>query len=349
MSSQSALLVTKVGEPVTPTTTWPIPTAGPNQVQIRVTVAGLNPHDQKVRDIGLFVKDNLPAILANDVAGIVNAVGSNVTKFKIGDRIFTYGAINADHSQKGLQQFAVVDEEFASITPENFSDDDVASLPVNVSAGVVGLFDQSGLGIPAPWDKEGERFDFAGTQLLIVGGGSNCGRFGVQLAKLAGIGKIVVVGGNEEELMGFGATHVLNRHGGHDTVLQRIRNVVGDDLLYCYDAVNAPNTQHLGINALSNTKKGKFARLLSFSEPDASQIVEKRAGYEVKNVYGLPQQWPEATRPFFARVGEYLSHRKILPLKYDVVKGLNANMVNEVLDKYRDGKPVRQTHIHVLE
>ncbi|KAH7009321.1 putative alcohol dehydrogenase [Macrophomina phaseolina] len=283
---------------------WPIPEPGPDQIQIRVTVTALNPHDQRSRDMGLFVNDNLPAILGNDVAGVVTAVGPHGTKFKPGDRIFTYGAMTADHAQKGLQQYALADEDFASLVPEGFSAHDVATLP------------------------EARTFDYAGTQVLIVGGGSNCGRFGVQLATLAGIGKIVVVGGNEEELKRFGATHVLNRHGGHDLVLQRIRDVVGDDLLFCYDAVNPPDAQLLGINALSHTKKGKLARLLSFGQPGGSHVPDKKVGFEVKNVLGL-------------------SLGKIVPLKYDVAAGLDADKVNDVLDRYRDGKPVVQTHLRI--
>ncbi|KAH7002702.1 putative alcohol dehydrogenase [Macrophomina phaseolina] len=349
MSTQSALLVTAIGQPITSTTEWPVPEPGPSQVQIRVTVAALNPHDQKCRDTGLFIKDDLPAILANDVAGVVTAIGPNVTRFKLGDRIFTCGATAAGHVQKGLQQYALADEDFASLIPEGFSDHDAATLPVNMSAGVAALFAQSGLGIPAPWTEEAKSFDYAGTQILIIGGGSNCGRFGVQLAKLVGIGKIVVVGGEEEQLKRFGATHVLNRHGGHDLVLQRIRNIVGDDLLYCYDTVNLPNAQSLGINSLSNTRQGKFARLLSFSDPEPTNILQKKAGYEVKNVLGVPQLWPETGKPFFARVGDYLSLGQIVPLKYDVATGLDAEKANNVLDRYRDGKPVLQTHFRISE
>ncbi len=48
---------------------------------------------------------------------------------------------------------------------------------------------------------------------LLLGGGSSCGKFAIQIAKLAGIGKIVSVGGSEQELKVFGATDVIDRHG----------------------------------------------------------------------------------------------------------------------------------------
>ncbi|KAF2189255.1 GroES-like protein [Zopfia rhizophila CBS 207.26] len=330
--------------------TQPIPQPGPKQVQIRITVAGINPHDQKSRDTGLFIKDDLPSILANDVAGIVTAIGPKATKFHIGDRIFAQAGISPGSTQNGLQQYAVVDEDFAAKVPHGFTDDDGVTLPTNIIAPLVGLFDQSGLGIPAPWTEQAKTFDYNGTQILIIGGGSNCGRFAVPCAKLVGIGKIVVVGGKEEELKKFGATDVLDRHGGHDAVLERIRNVVGDDLVYAFDAVNAAEDQILGLNALSSTKKGKMARLIfSFGSLDESKIVGKQVGYELKDVFGSSHLKSEVAMPFWERVGGYLEQGKIIPLSYVVENGLDAATVNAVLDKYRDGKPVTKTHIHISD
>lgn len=347
MSTQQALVVTAIGQPLT-ATTRPIPQPGPKQVQLRVTVAGLNPHDQKARDLGIFIKDNLPAVLGNDVAGVVTALGSDITKFKVGDRVYAQGLMNPDSLQKGLQQFVVVEEAFTAHIPDGFTDSDGASLPTNLLPAIVGLFNESGLNFPAPWTEEAKTFDFAGLQLLIIGGGSNCGRFAVQVAKLAGIGKIVVVGGDEGQLKKFGATHVLDRHGGDHVVLQRIRDVVGDDLLYVFDAVNGAEGQPLGINALSNNKKGKFARLVFLlGPPNASKIHEKNAGYDVKDVFGSSDLYPKLTVPFWERIGEYLVRGDITPLSYDVIDGLDAAKANEVLDRYRDGKPVIQTHFRI--
>lgn len=348
MSTQKALVVTSIGQPVT-LTTRPIPQPSPHQIQLRVTVAALNPHDHKARDHGLFIQESLPAILANDVAGVVTSVGSSVTRFKVGDRVFTYGKINdPGYTQRGLQEYIIADEDISAKVPEGFTDHDVATLPVNISAGIVGLFDQEGgLGIPAPWTQEAKTFDYANTQILIIGGGSNCGRFAVQLAKLAGIGKIVVLGGKEEELKKFGATHVLDRHGGDEAVAERIRGVVGDELLYCLDAVNPPENLYVGINALSNSRKGKVARLLPTGLPDTSKVVEKKAGYEVKDVHGEPHVKSEVSKPFWDILGDYLVKKKIVPLEYAVEDGLNADKVNEVLDRYRDGKRVVQTHFRI--
>jgi NADPH2:quinone reductase len=315
-----------------------------------VTVAGLNPHDAKSRDIGLFIKDDLPAIVGHDVAGVVTVLGSGVSKFKVGDAVFSQSAIAPGHYQKALQEYAILDDAFTAKVPQGFTDHDGATIPTNAIAPLVALFDKMGLGIPAPWTQEAKGFDYAGITLLVIGGGSNCGKFGVQLAKLAGISNIVVVGGDEKLLKKWGATHVIDRHGGYDAVLKRIRDIVGDDLVYAYDAVNPPESQHLAINALSNTKKGKLARLIwSRGSLNEASIGEKSAGYELKNIMGASHITQELSAAFWDRIGGYLTEGSIVPLDYVVVKGLDVEKVNEVLDRYRDNKPVTQTHFRVSE
>lgn len=343
-STQKALIVTEIGKPVVLTTGWPIPQPGPNQIQLKVSVAGLNPHDQKARDWGLFIKDNLPATLTNDVVGVVTSLGPDVTGIAVGDRVVSQPGFS-DYSQNGLQEFAAADVGAFTRIPDHISDDEAATLPTNIIAPLVALF--AVFDIPAPWTPEAEQFNYADTTLLVVGGGSSCGRFGVQLAAIAGIGRIVVVGGKEDELKGFGATHVLDRHGGDDAVLARIRDVVGDDLTYAYDAITPPSGQILALNALSSKKRGALARLLPMGPVDESKVVGKTAGFDVRDVFGSSHAHRVLAREFWNRLPGYLESRKIIPLEFVVKEGLEADHVNEVLDAYRDGKRVTKTHIHL--
>ena len=343
--SQIALVVNEVGKPLA-RAERPIPTPGENQIQVKVTVGGLNPHDEKARDTGLFIADNLPAVLGNDVAGVVTALGSGVTNRRVGDHVVGHAGFSSGSIQNGLQQYVVLDVPFTVVLPKGISDDEGATLPTNIIAPLVGLFhEERGLGIPAPWTKEAESFDYKGQTLLVVGGGSNCGKFGVQLAKLAGIGKIVVVGSkkSEEEIKRYGATHVIYRDS--EDVLGQIREIVADDLVYAYDAVNPPEGQLMALDALSSHKKGKLARLLP-RPIDESKVKGKKAGFEIKNVFGVSHMTAELSTPFWERVPEYLESGKIIPLSFQVVDGLDAEKVNQELDKYKDGKAVQQIHVH---
>jgi NADPH2:quinone reductase len=187
-TSQKALLITEVGQPLQLVTNHAVPQPGPNQVLFKVTVAEFNPHDQKARDTGLLIANNLPGIVTSDVTGTVVALGPGVDKYKVGDRILSHAGLSSTFNQSGLQEYAVNDIQAGFKIPDLISDDEAATLPTNIIAPLVGHFDdKSGVGIPAPWTEAAKTFDYKGTTLLIIGGGSNCGRFAVQLAKLADI------------------------------------------------------------------------------------------------------------------------------------------------------------------
>ncbi|EED13009.1 alcohol dehydrogenase, zinc-containing, putative [Talaromyces stipitatus ATCC 10500] len=341
--TQKAIVVSELGKPVT---------------LVKVAVAGLNPHDQKSRDWGLFIlrdltpvpKDysgdtDLPSVPTNDVVGRITKLGPGVTDLAIGDRIVYQPSFAPGSKQNGLQEYALAELGALTKIPDSITDDEAATLPTNIIAPLVALFDA--LQIPAPWLPAAKDFDYANTTILIVGGGSNCGQFGVQLAKLANIGRIVVVGGDEAKLRSFGATHVIDRYAGYEMVLTKIRDIVGDDLVYAYDSINPAEGQLLALNALSSSKRGALARLIPRVPVDESKVLGKRAGFDVRDVFGSSQVHPELAAGFWSRVPSYLESRQIKPLAYVVKRGLTAENVNEVLDAYRDGKSVAKTHIHL--
>lgn len=135
MATQTALIVETIGEPVVLRANFRIPQPGPKQIQVRVTVGGLNPHDQKSRDIGLFIKDSLPAILGSDVVGFVTTLGEGASRFKIGEKVFGQASLAPGSASKALQEYAVLDEDFAAAVPKGVSDDEAATLPTNLLAG----------------------------------------------------------------------------------------------------------------------------------------------------------------------------------------------------------------------
>lgn len=346
MATQKALLLKAAKTPLVFTDNHPVPEPTAKQLQVKVTVAALNGHDQKVRDLGLFLgRIGVPAVLANDVVGKVVKVGNGVTRFKEGDRVVSQADFEQGTPQNGLQEYAVFHEQFTAKIPDGVSDDDAATLPTNIIATLIALFND--LPIPAPWTEDAKSFDYKNTTLLIVGGGCVAGRFAVQLVKIAGIGKIVVVGGKEEELKSYGATHVVNRHGGQEGVLERIRSVVGDDLIYAYDVVNFPDGQLLALNALSSNTTGYLARLLPMPV-DESKVYGKKAGFELKNTLGISSGNPELAREFWKRLPEYLEKGQVVPpTGYEIRQGLSADTANGFLDSFKDGKILKHAHIHL--
>ncbi|KAF5584431.1 zinc-type alcohol dehydrogenase [Fusarium pseudocircinatum] len=350
--SQKALLLEEVGKPLA-LGQRTIPEPGENQLLVKVLVAGLNPHDQRTRDDGLFIT-SMPYVIASDIVGEVMTAGTGEysAKFKHGDHVFGHtfveGGFNNDFN--AAQQYALVDARFVGrVADSGLTDDEASTIPVIVLAAFIALFAPSGHGIPAPFASEAKSFDYSSISLLVIGGGSNTGRAVVELANLAGIGQIIVIAGkqNEENLKAVGATHVIDRRA--PDVLGQIRAITGDELIYAVDTVNAGLDQELDVAALSSKKKGT---LITLRRPDgdfdAARIGSKAAGYERRLVFGVSPIHPELTMKFWKEVPRWYKEGKLRPSSFEVIKGLDADAVNKALDKYRDGAGVKM-NIHPWE
>lgn len=69
----------------------PTPSPGPGHVLVRVKAVGVNPVETYVRAGTYARKPNLPYTPGSDLAGVVDAMGANVTSVKAGDRVYTHG------------------------------------------------------------------------------------------------------------------------------------------------------------------------------------------------------------------------------------------------------------------
>lgn len=79
-----------------------------------------------------------------------------------------------------------------------------------------------------------------------------------------------------------------------------------------------------------------------------SAVIGKQAGFHVSDVLGFSALHPELAESFWERPPDYLANGKTKTLrKYDIKLGLTAQNINDALDRYRDGMPAFQTHIHI--
>lgn len=311
----------------------------------------VNPHDHRSQNWVLFVAD-LPYIPAHDIAGRVLGVGSGegAAKYQIGDHVFAQARLPADQvliDFYGLQEFALVDVWFTGKVAEtSLTDDEAATILVNVVSLFVALFHPIGLGLPIPDTKTAQESDLSNEAILIVGAGSNCGRAGVEFARMAGFGTIIAHAGssNKPELMAMGATHFVDRHA--DDVVDRICAIAGDDLTYAVDVVNFGSMQDLGAAALSNSRRGTLATLLpTEGDLDPMKIGPKHAGFERRMTFGKMAIILEFAPEFWGRIPGWLKEGRISPGQFTVMDGLDANKVNEALDRHRDGGGSK-LHIH---
>jgi NADPH:quinone reductase-like Zn-dependent oxidoreductase len=148
----------------------PEPHAGPGEVRVRVTAAGLNPMDWGIAsrpEAAARFGITVPSGFGSDLAGVIDEAGDGATGFAVGDRVYG-GALG-----RAVADFVVVRPPADSLwhTPEGISDEVASTLPV---AGLTAAAALAAIG-PRPGDT-----------VLIGGAAGGVGVFAVQLARLAG-------------------------------------------------------------------------------------------------------------------------------------------------------------------
>ncbi|KAG8732922.1 hypothetical protein FRC11_010061 [Ceratobasidium sp. 423] len=317
------------------------PTAVPqgNQALVKVTAAAINPVDWKIQDYGFFI-ENFPAVLGTDGAGIIEAVGPEVTNFKVGDKVFfqgLYGRID----ETTFQEKSIVETDIISKIPDNITEDQASTIPVAALAALVGLFQKTGIDVPVngPTAK--------GKGILILGGSSSVGQFGIQLARIAGFSPIVTTASAQHTdfLKSLGATHVFDRNVDAKTIQSAFPTPVSLIL----DAISAAPTQSLAFDVLTTPSPAPGAHL-AIVLPLNEAIKEKNADNKVtvNQVYGSSHTFRDLSVPFWQNVGQWIKDGKFVPNRVQVVKGGLA-AVPEALDLSRKGVSGVKIVIHPQE
>ncbi len=209
----------------------PIPEAGENDVVIRVQAAGVARADLHQRQGNYPPPPGTSDIPGLDVAGVVHAVGSAVTKWHVGDRVC---AILAGG---GYAEFCAVPACQILPIPEGWSAAEAATLPENLFTVYDNLITRGGL----------ER----GEWVLIHGGASGIGSLAIMLSRLWGAHPIVTAGTPEKcaACLALGAEHAINyKQSDFVAEVHRLTNGRGVDVIL--DMVGGPYLQR-NVNALA--------------------------------------------------------------------------------------------------
>lgn len=175
------------------------PVAQGRDLLVRVEAVSVNPVDTKVRAPKPQVEAQ-PKVLGYDAAGVVEAVGAEVTMFRPGDAVYYAGDITRPGSNAQLQ---LVDERIVARKPGSLDFAQAAALPLTALTAWELLFERMGYA----FDGGG-----AGRILLVIGGAGGVGSIAIQLARLAGF-TVVATASREETAQWcreLGASHVVD-------------------------------------------------------------------------------------------------------------------------------------------
>jgi NADPH:quinone reductase-like Zn-dependent oxidoreductase len=206
----------------------PVPEPGPAEVRISVEAFALN-----YGDFGLMEGDypftvQLPSTFGDEASGVIDAVGTGVTNFKVGDRVGTLPWMNAGYGVNG--ELAVVPEYYVTHCPKNLDANSSASIWITYLTAYCGLYTAAAITTD----------DF----VLICAASSSAGIAATQLAKLAGATVIGTTRGddNVQFILESGADHVLVT--SEDELSARIAEITdGHGVRVVYDPVGGPLLQ----------------------------------------------------------------------------------------------------------
>ena len=190
----------------------PAPTPGPRDLLVEVKAISVNPVDTKIRR-NVAPTDGVAKVLGWDASGIVKAVGSEVSLFQPGDRVYYAGAINRAGANSELH---VVDERIVGHMPKSLPFAEAAALPLTAITAWELLFER--LQIPQGNTDQGQ-------SLLIIGAAGGVGSILVQLARqLTGLTMIGTASRPETQawVRQLGAHHVIDHRQPLSEELQRI-------------------------------------------------------------------------------------------------------------------------------
>jgi NADPH:quinone reductase len=259
-----------------------------------------------------------------------------VTRFRVGDRVAAFHQMGTEYG--AYAEYAVAPAWTSVKVPEKMGWEEGATLPLVMGTAGVSLFRR--LGLEKPWEEEGRRRENEGRVLLVYGASGALGGYVVKLAKLAGVGVVIAVGGGsaayvkgllrEEDVF-------VDHRVGMEGVVEEVRRVVAErrlEVRYAIDCVSEGGSW-VGVSRMMDG-----GRLSVVSGRNGYQESGVKEGVEIVYTYvgslhtgkylaGMPKQPAEEeaagdvefAREFFKWVEVMLAEGKLEGHPYQVVPG----------------------------
>jgi NADPH2:quinone reductase len=210
---------------------------GPGEVRVRVVRAGVNPTDWKFRAGGMGELAFPEIVPGQDGAGVVDAVGPDVTDLAVGDRVWT---MLAQHTRPGgtAQEQVVLPVTNVTALPDS------ASYDVGAALGVPAVTAHRALTTSEDGPDRLAPGALAGRTVLVAGGAGAVGNAAIQLARWAGATVISTVSSAEKAALATaaGAQHTVDYR--ETDVVAAVRDLAPDGVDIVVEVAPAQNLRH---------------------------------------------------------------------------------------------------------
>lgn len=240
-----------------------MPKAEGFDIIVKVNAVSVNPADTKIRiRTAPDAQLDTAKIMGYDAVGIVEAIGEEVTNFKIGDRVFYAGDGSRDGSNA---QFQAVDSRIVALAPKSLNDAQAAVMPLTSLTAYEALFDRLKVN---PHEKK---------TILIIGGAGGVGSIATEIAKeLTNL--IVIATASREETITWckqmGADVVVN----HKDLVNSVKEAGFETVDYIFNVADTKGHWDSMVELI--TPFGMIASIVEFEGGvDLSMLQGKAAGF----------------------------------------------------------------------
>ncbi|KAI9932415.1 hypothetical protein ASPWEDRAFT_144336 [Aspergillus wentii DTO 134E9] len=177
-----------------------IPQPNEDQVLIKVVVSGSNPKDWKVPDLAASGDSTLDMMIeakkgvnqGDDVAGVVEKVGSRVVEFKPGDRVAAFHEMCTPGGS--YAEYALAWSHTTFHLPKHTSFEEAATIPLAALTAAVSLY--AHLQFPPPWNPAVKP-----TPFIVYGASTAVGSYAIKLARNSNIHPIIAIAGKGSQFV----------------------------------------------------------------------------------------------------------------------------------------------------
>ncbi|MBY5411926.1 zinc-binding alcohol dehydrogenase family protein [Rhizobium leguminosarum] len=290
----------------------PMPEPKGHDLLVEIKAVSVNPVDVKVRAHSAPPAGELK-VLGWDAAGIVKAIGADVTLFKPGDEVFYSGVISRPGSNA---EFHLVDERIAGAKPKSLDFAAAAALPLTSITAYEALFDRL---------KVQDAVSGGGRSILIIGGAGGVGSIAIQIARALTDLTVIATASRPETqdwVKELGAHHVVD----HSKPIAPEVAALGIGAPgFIFSTTNTDS--HIGDIVEAIAPQGRFALI---DDPKTLDIVPfKRKGVSVhwelmftRPLYGTPDMIEQ--HKLLNRVSDLVDGGKIRTTLSEIVGPINA-------------------------
>lgn len=304
---------------------------GPHELLVRNEIIAFHPVEYKIAKLAIFPLQ-YPAILGSFFGGTVEAVGPQVTRFKVGDKVAAAKKFGAVGNQYGAyQRYVIAWDSMASKVPEGTDLTILASLTGNLGS-VIGLFSGN-----ARFDKPSLN-GFASAKhkkVLIYGGSSSFGSLSVQYVSQAGYSVVTTSSPTHKEFVSkLGAVKVVDHTQEQGALVESLVSEGPYNLIV--DCISLPNTIAITASVVAAQGGEKLYAVLPAFGPETLPQGVTRIFASWSAVLSEEKNADILAWAFNTYLPEGIANGKIIPLPTEKVSG-GLKGVNDALNRLQQG------------